>query len=169
MTSRKLLLSLCEFVEDSVKSYPFPSPEEKMQDVRVFLHGLPEEQEAGIFPFVIVRFTDSEIASERDGQTILRDTVLLALGVYAPKDQRQAGLLCAELLDCLRRAIWKKRLLAEVFELVEPLRASCPDSGRQMHRYHWATLETVWNYTWPPKALDNPEISAMCGANPLTL
>ena len=162
-TSRLLLTSLCDFVEDSVRHYPFPSTDGAFRDVRVFLHGLPEEQESEPYPFVIVRWMDGETASEPDGQTILRDTVMLGIGVYSPKDQRQAGILCAELLDCLRRALWRKRLLAERFELVEPLRSSGVESGRQMHRFHLVTIETVWNYAWPPKALDNPDISAMCG------
>lgn len=152
-TSRLLLTSLCAFVERSVADYEFPAPEGGAGDCRVFLHGLPDGLEDDCYPFVIARWLDGQITSLEDGQTILRDTVALALGVYAPKSQAQAGLLCAELLDLLRRALWKERLLASRFELVEPLNAAIPEAGRQMHEYHLATIETVWNYAWPPKAL----------------
>ena len=87
-----------------------------MQPVQVFLHGLPEGQQEGCYPFVIVRWIEGQIELEPDHKTVLHDSVGLALGVYSPVDQEQAGLLLAEMLDCLRRQIWKTRLLAERFD-----------------------------------------------------
>ena len=164
MTLRNLLLDLTGFVSEIVKDYPFPSPDGEWMDCRVFLHGLPENQDDGTYPFVLVRWQEGNIESMEDSKTVLRDTVALVLGVHSPKNQEQAGLLCAELMDCLRRAIWKKRILANSFELVEPLRSTMPEADRQQHRFHMAILETVWNYTWPPKALDDVSISKICGA-----
>lgn len=88
---------------------------------------------------------------------MLHDTVGLALGVYSPADQEQASLLLAEMLDCLRRQLWKTRLLAERFELEGELKASIPTPKQRWHQYHLATLECVWNYTWPPRGLDEVE------------
>ena len=62
-----------------------------------------------------------------------------------------------EMLDCLRRQIWKTRLLAERFELEGELKASIPTPKQRWHQYHLATLECVWNYTWPPRGLDEVE------------
>lgn len=151
-TSRLLLTSLYDFLKETVKGYPFPDPSGKWQDCRVFLHGLPEEQDTETYPFVILRWTDGEISSREDGATIVQDTVALILGVNAPRAQAEAGLLCAELLDVLRYAFWNKRIIASRFELVEPLRAAMPGPEREIHNFHMATIDTVWNYVWPAKA-----------------
>lgn len=151
-TCRLLLSELCAFVEETVAGYPFPSPDGLVQDCRVFLHGLPEDQDSGTWPFIVCRFVDGEVSSEPDGKTTLKDTVALILGVHSPLSQEQAGLLLAELLDLLRAALWRERLLAGRFELEEPVRARVADMEHKVHRFHLATLETTWNYVWPPKA-----------------
>lgn len=153
-TSRLLICELEKFVREAVNDYPFPSPEGNWLDCRVFLHGLPDSQDTDTYPFVIVRWLEGEITSQEDAKTVLTDTVILALGVHSPNSQSEAGLLLAELIDCLRRAFWKKRIIASRFELVEPLRCQIVEQQRQQHRFHLATLETVWNYTWPPKAME---------------
>lgn len=163
-TSRLLLCSLADFVRQAVSGYPFPSPDGPWLDCRVFLHGLPEEQDAGTYPFVVVRWAEGMVESEPDGQTILTDTVALLLGVHAPRAQAEAGLLCAELMDVLRRSIWKRRILAGRFELVEPLKCGIPGQKQQIHRFHMATMELVWNYVWPPKALEEAGQSQLTGA-----
>lgn len=158
MTSRLLLTCLVKLVQEAFADYPFPAPRgEGMQPVQVFLHGLPEGQQEGCYPFVIVRWIEGQIELEPDHKTVLHDSVGLALGVYSPVDQEQAGLLLAEMLDCLRRQLWKTRLLAERFELEGELKASIPTPKQRWHQYHLATLECVWNYTWPPRGLDEVE------------
>lgn len=150
-TARLLLTALKDFVGVTVHDYPFPSPDGPCEDCRVFLHGLPEGQEEGTWPFIVCRFVDGEVTSEAHGKTVLKDTVALILGVHSPASQAQAGLLLAELLDLLRAALWRERLLANRFELQEPMRARVADMERQVHQFHLATLETTWNYVWPPK------------------
>lgn len=150
-TSRLLLNALGDFVGVTVHDYPFPSPDGACEDCRVFQHGLPEDQDAGTWPFIVCRWTDGEVVSESDGKTTLTDTVALILGVHSPASQAQAGLLLAELLDLLRAALWRQRILAGRFEHQEPLRARVADMERQVHKFHLATLETTWNYVWPPK------------------
>ena len=162
-TSRLLLTELAAFVREAVAGYPFPGPSGAWLDCHVYLHGLPDEQDSETYPFVIVRWLTGEVQSEPDAKTVLTDTVVLALGVHAPRSQAEAGLLCAELLDCLRRALWKKRLLASRFELVEPLKAALPGLKQQIHRFHMATLETVWNYVWPPQSLREAGQSQLAG------
>lgn len=150
-TCRLLLTRLCAFVEETVAGSPFPSPDGPPLDCRVFLHGLPEAQEEGTWPFIICRFVEGEVTSESDGKTVLTDTVALILGVHSPASQEQAGLLMAGLLDLLRAALWRKRVLAGRFELQEPLRARVADMEQKVHQFHLATLETTWNYVWPAK------------------
>ena len=150
-TCRLLFTELCAFVEKTVADYPFPSPDGAVSDCRVFWHGLPEEQDAGTWPFVVCRFVDGEVTSEADSKTVLKDTVALILGVHSPVSQKQAGVLLTELMDLLRAALWRERLLAGRFELEEPLRARVADMEQRVHKFHLATLETTWNYVWPPK------------------
>lgn len=164
-TSALLVTELYAFTRTAVADYPFPDPSGKMADCRVFLHGLPDGQDVDTWPFVIVRWLEGEISSEPDAETLCHDTTLLLLGVNSPKSQAEAGILCAELLDCLRYSLWQKRILASRFELQEPLRSSFPEPGRQQHRFHIATIETVWNYAWPPKALNEAGISQLQGGN----
>lgn len=150
-TSRVLMTELASFLRDTVRNYPFPDPSGSWLDCRIFVHGLPEQLEDGVYPFVLVRWMGGEVSSEPDGRTLVKDNVGLFLGVYAPRSQAEAGLLCAELMDCLRRALWKERVLARRFELLEHLTASIPDMRQRLHQYHMATIETVWNYVWPAK------------------
>lgn len=155
-TTRLLLTSLMDFTRTTVKNYPFPDPSGSWQDCRVFLHGLPEGQEDETFPFVIVRWLEGEVGSEPDSESLIKDTVGLFLGVYAPRSQAEAGLLSAELLDVLRHALWKQRIVNRRFQLIEPIRATAPEIRQQVHNYHLATIETVWSYVWPPKAFNDP-------------
>ena len=101
--------------------------------------------------------------SESDAKTVLKDTVGLALGVHSPRSQEEAGLCLAELVDLLRRELWTLRLLAGRFELEEPIRASIPEPKRKWNQFHLATIETVWNYTWPPRGW--AELSPLLGGN----
>lgn len=168
-TSRLLLLALRDFIASAVTGYPFPSPEGKWlesaavggeaglrmrppscRDCRVFLHGLPEGLEEETYPFVLIRWTDGDIL-EQDTWTVARDTVSLILGVHSPRDQEEAGLLLAELLDLLRRAIWKERLLCGQYQQAEAPAAAIPDPERRVHKYHLATIKTVWEYLWPSR------------------
>ena len=149
-TSRLLLSSLFGLVKGAIKNYQFPDPSGKWQDCRVFLHNLPEEQEADTWPFVVVRWVSGNISDEPQSATIT-DTVNLYLGVYSPRSPAEAGLLLAELLDCLRREIWKTRVLNDRFQQVEPLEASSPEPERQIHKFHLATIRTVWEYLWPSR------------------
>ena len=65
MTSRLLLTCLVELVREAFADYPFPAPRgEGMQPVQVFLHGLPEGQQEGCYPFVIVRWIEGQVELE---------------------------------------------------------------------------------------------------------
>lgn len=152
-TTRLLLKEICAAVRGALADYPFPAPDGSWSDVRVFLHGLPQEQGDACYPFVIVRWISGSV-EETAQVTRLRETVGLALGVYASKTQEQAGILLAELLDCLRRSLWKGRILAGRFELEEPVKAEIPTPRTRWNEYHLATIETVWNYVWPSRGLE---------------
>lgn len=149
-TSRLLLTELRDYLAWELADYSFPDPSGSRRDARVFLHDLPDGQEAETWPFVIVRWLEGEVANE-DGATRLTDTVELVVGVYSPNDPAETGLLLAELLDAARRSIWKCRVLARRFEQVEPLKASAVEPGRQVHQYQLAAIRTVWSYVWPSR------------------
>ena len=149
-TTRLLLKEICAAVREALADYPFPAPDGSWSDVRVFLHGLPQEQGDACYPFVIVRWISGSMEEETAQVTRLG----LALGVYASKTQEQAGILLAELLDCLRRPLWKGRVLAGRFELEEPVKAEIPTPRTRWNEYHLATIETVWNYVWPSRGLE---------------
>lgn len=84
------------------------------------------------------------------------------LGVHSPRAHAEAGLLMAELVDCLRRSLWRNPLLADRFSLVEPLKVLTPGlQKQQIHRFHMATIETVWQYVWPPKTLAQAGMSQL--------
>lgn len=153
-TTRLLLKEISAAVREALADYPFPAPDGRWSDVRVFLHGLPQEQGDACYPFVIVRWISGSMEEETAQVTRLRETVGLALGVYASKTQEQAGILLAELLDCLRRSLWKGRVLAGRFELEEPVKAEIPTPRTRWNEYHLATIETVWNYVWPSRGLE---------------
>ena len=153
-TTRLLLKEICAAVREALADYPFPAPDGSWSDVRVFLHGLPQEQGDACYPFVIVRWISGSVESDTPQVTRLRETVGLALGVYASETQEQAGILLAELLDCLRRPLWKGRVLAGRFELEEPVKAEIPTPRTRWNEYHLATIETVWNYVWPSRGLE---------------
>lgn len=153
-TTRLLLKEICSAVREALADYPFPAPDGSWSDTRVFLHGLPQEQGDACYPFVIVRWISGSIESETAQVTRLRETVGLALGIHSPETQEQAGILLAELLDCLRRYFWKGRVLAGRFELEEPVKAEIPTPRQRWNEYHLATMETVWNYVWPSRGLE---------------
>lgn len=163
MTSRLLLLTLEEFLRQAVAGYPFPSPGQGLADVRLFVHALPDNGPgegpgggpddacATCYPFIVLRWLSGSVACAEDGGTVVTDTVALALGVYAPQSQTQAGMLLAELLDATRYALWRARLVGQRFELAEPLEAAIPEPHERWHLFHLATLKTTWTYTWPPR------------------
>ena len=43
------------------------------------------------------------------------------------------------------------------FALEGELKASIPTPRQRWHQYHLATIECVWNYTWPPRGLNEVE------------
>lgn len=150
MTSRLLLCALRDRLSAALAAHPFPAARGAARPARVYLHGLPRELEEACYPFVVLRWSGGEVASEADHRVVLRDSVALALGVHSPDSQEEAGLLLAELLDLLRRVLWTTRLLADRFVLEEPLKAAIPGPRERWNEYHLATLQTSWNYVWPP-------------------
>lgn len=172
-TLRLLLCELHSFLRAEVKNYVFPSPDAAppdaappdtvWQDCRVYLHGLPEEQDDTVYPFVLIRWLGGDVESDESGATHVRDTVALVLGIHSPRAHAEAGLLLAELVDSLRRSLWRNPPLAHRFSLVEPLRVTTPKLQQQVHRFHMATVETVWEYLWPPKTLAQAGMSQIRG------
>lgn len=162
-TLRLLISSLLDLASEAVRNYPFPDPSGKWQEARVFLHDLPDIQEADTWPFVVVRWQEGSIESEIGMGASLSETVNLYCGVYAPRSPAEAGLLLAELLHCIRRKVWQTRILASRFQQIEPLVASSPDADRRAHNFHMATIRTVWQYLWPSR--EQMELTQMLKTN----
>ena len=121
-------------------------------DVRVFLHGLPDAQDDKTYPFVVVRWVEGRIEEGRDG-VLATEIVGMVIGVYAPKNQEQAGIYSAALMDAVRQIVWRARLLARLFDLVPPLRSAIPAPDKRWNQYHMATVEAEFNYRLPSRAM----------------
>jgi hypothetical protein len=93
------------------------------------------------------------LIDEEESRVRGREVVGMVIGVYAPKNQEQAGLISAALLDEVRRIVWRNRLVAEKFELEPPLRAAIPPPEKRWNQYHMATVEAEYNYALPPRGL----------------
>ena len=63
-TTRLLLKEICAAVREALADYPFPAPDGSWSDVRVFLHGLPQEQSDACYPFVIEHIADGSLKTE---------------------------------------------------------------------------------------------------------
>ena len=155
MKSYDLILALRDFLVKELAALSLPDPFSG-HDVspRVFIHNLPDRQTApgetpATYPFIIIRLAEGEAD---DNQCRCIDTVVLAVGVWSPESQEQAGLLTAQTLDFLRISLRAKRLISERFEL-EELSVTQPEPKRQWNEYHLATVNTRWNYTIPRRAV----------------
>lgn len=155
MKSYDLILALRDFLVKELAALSLPDPFSG-HDVspRVFIHNLPDRQTAAgetpaTYPFIIIRLAEGETD---DNQCRCIDTVVLAVGVWMPESQEQAGLLAAQTLDFLRISLRAKRLIDARFEL-EELSVTQPEPKRQWNEYHLATVNTRWNYTIPRRAV----------------
>ena len=148
MKSRELLPAIVACLQEGLASIPFPDPDGGEVAPRVFLHGLPDNQEDACYPFVCVRWADGQW-DESDAAAGAEETVALVLGVYAPQSQEQAGQLLALLLDACVYIVRSNRLLARKFERRMPIRASVPDPERRWNQFHMATVTTTWQYVIP--------------------
>lgn len=155
MKSYDLILTLRDVLREEFAGLSLPDPNTGVDvSPRVFIHNLPDRlSESGdlpaTYPFVIIRLAEGETD---DNQCRCIDTVVLAVGVWAPESQEQAGLLTAQTLDFLRISLRAKRLINERFEL-EEAGFTQPEPQKQWNEYHLATVNTRWNYTIPRRAV----------------
>lgn len=155
MKSYDLILGLRDFLCKELAGLSLPEPSSGLDIApRVFIHNLPDRlSESGdlpaTYPFVIIRLAEGETD---DNQCRCIDTVVLAVGVWAPESQEQAGLLAAQTLDFLRISLRATRIIDERFEL-EELNVTQPEPQKQWNEYHLATVNTRWNYTIPRRAV----------------
>lgn len=155
MRSHELLLALEEVFKKELDGYLFPSDSGE-KPVQVFLHSWPQDQLIDAFPSIVIRWAGSEM--EEDGpQFIIEETIAIGIGVYAPKDQRQAGILLAELNDAVLQILHKysNRLVANRFERSWPILCQQPEPDRKWSEYHAATIVTKWDYPVPVTPLDD--------------
>lgn len=158
MKSRLLLLALEDLFKKELAGYLFPSPDGGEKPVEVFLHSWPQEQLAECFPSIVLRWGGSEMTEEQADAYIV-ETVAIALGVYSPGDQRQAGILLAELNDAVMQILHKynNRIVAGLFEREYPIESQQPSPELKWSDYHAATIVTKWNYRIPITPLEHSE------------
>ena len=155
MKSYDLILSLRDFLRNELAGISLPEPSSGLDIApRVFIHNLPDRRSENgdlpaTYPFIIIRLAEGETD---DNQCRCTDTLILAVGVWAPENQEQAGLLAAQILDFLRISLRAKRLIGGRFEL-EELSITQPEPQKQWNEYHLATVNTRWNYTIPRRAV----------------
>lgn len=155
MKSYDLILALRDFLRKELAVLPLPDPITGFDvSPHVFIHNLPDRQTAAgetpaAWPFAIVRLAEGETD---DNQCRCIDTVVLAVGVWAPESQEQAGLLAVQTLDAIRISLRATRIIGERFEL-EELNVTQPEPRKQWNEYHLATVNTRWNYTIPRRAV----------------
>ena len=155
MKSYDLMLALRDFLRKELAELPLPDPNTGFDvSPHVFIHNLPDRQTAAgeipaAWPFVIVRLDEGETD---DDQCLCIDTVVLAVGVWAPESQEQAGLLAAQTLDAIRISLRATRIIGERCVLDE-LNITQPEPQKQWNEYHLATVKTRWNYTIPRRAV----------------
>lgn len=175
MKTRSLMLAVKAMLVHALEDYPFPIPEVRADvsglageavsgeapalvgkpaasDLKVFLHGLPDEQESGTYPFVCVRWVKGDI-NEGMGSAGCTETLALIIGVHAPQSQEEAGLLLAEALDWIRAALRRNRVVNERYQLNLPLSASIPDYEKRWNEFHMATVFADYDYVIPPTPL----------------
>ena len=117
---------------------------------RVYLHALPENGLPANFPFVVLRFADGETEDVEN-----EDSLLIHVGIHEPDSIREAGLVCLDLADTIRRALWSTRLVDEEYELRFPIRVKMPDQEKKQHEFHMFTVVAQWQYPNNDRALES--------------
>ncbi len=155
MKSYDLILALHSFLFNELAGISLPDPVSR-RDItpRIFIHNLPDRvSETGdppaSYPFVIIRLAGGETD---DALCRCTDTVVLAVGVWSPESQEQAGLLTVQMLDFLRISLRAARIIGKRFEL-EELSVTQPEPHKQWNEYHLSSVNTRWNYTIPRRAV----------------
>lgn len=155
MRSRELLLALEEVFKKELGDYLFPSTLGADQPVRIFLHSWPQEQDEDVFPSIVIRWAGSEM-EEVEQEASIVETIAIAIGVYAPDNQRQAGILLAELNDAVMQILhrYQNRVVAGRFQREWAIESEQPSPERKWSEYHAATIVTKWHYNVPITPLD---------------
>lgn len=158
MRAHKLLLDIKAFLEAALADMPLPDSstgKDALGKAQCFFGNVPDSNEEVLpnrFPFVVIRWTEGEDQENADSNSGV-DTVALILGVYAPDGPGEAELVTAILMDHLRSALMRNRILASMFDLQLPLSSAKPDPEKRQHNYHIATILTRWNFSEPRRPL----------------
>ena len=154
MKSYYLLKELTAVFEREIGDLFFPHADGTDRPLHIYLHAWPQDQTSDVFPSICIRWGGSEMGEE-EAEAHLVDTVAIALGVYAPDNQEEAGLLLAQLNDAVMTTLNKYRLLANQFQRIYPVRSEQPSPDRKWSEYHAATIVTQWDYMVPVTPLYN--------------
>ncbi len=144
MKSEQLLLALENWLTSELAGLELPDPDSTCTTgPEVHLHSLPERGlgDDKSWPFVVARLAAGNTQEEQADES-----VVLGIGVYAPDNQRLAGLLTARVLDTIRAGLMRDRIIGKKFEIILPISFTAPEPGREWNDYHFVTIETQWKY-----------------------
>ena len=148
MKSFYLLKALKDVFLEEIGDLRFPHADGTDRALHVYLHAWPQDQSSDVFPSICIRWAGSEMDEEGPEAKIV-ETVAIAIGVYSPDNQEQAGLLLAQLNDAVMWVVRKHRIVADMFERILPVRSEQPSPDRKWSEYHAATIVTQWDYQIP--------------------
>ncbi|MDR2503774.1 MAG: hypothetical protein LBD82_05255 [Deltaproteobacteria bacterium] len=159
MRAAQLLTDLKAFVERAMRDFELPGSAVPHGPPSVFLGGLPTTGTENLpdrFPFVLILWDNGSDQENETNESV--DETSLVIGLHTPPgangpDAEEAELLCAAVMDHLRLALMRHRLLGGRFELELPLTSAKPDPGKKQHLYHLMTVSAKWRYALPQRLM----------------
>ena len=148
MTPLLLQDAICDFLKGVVGSYLLETNKQSQKAPQVVPSYLPLKGTAEVedFPFVVVR-----LSSEEDTQERAKVMVKIIVGVYAEDIVQGSGDLM-NLLERIRQALFKTRVIAKKFRIEYPFNWEVPDE--QPYPEWVAVITTNWTVPRPIEEVD---------------
>jgi len=153
MTKQELLDALCDFTRDAVKDLLLPvemqEEDEKQPESRppeVYKMGLPDFNQAEKKAPLIIHqiLTGSDVwpqgAPEPDSKAVVRTV----FGIYHP-DSQEGPLALLGLIERLRIALWRKRVIGRQFKLDMKAGADYLIYDKQAPPFYTGEMITTWD------------------------
>lgn len=148
MTPLMLQDALCDFLKGVVGSYLLDTNRQTTKAPQVVPSYLPLKgtTDTADFPFVIVRMSSEEDTGDR-----AKVTVKIIVGVYAEDIAQGSGDLM-NILERIRQALFKKRVIDKRFRIEYPFSWQVPDE--QPYPEWLAVITTNWTVPRPIEEVD---------------
>jgi len=151
MTPLMLQDALCEFLKGVVGSYLLDTNKQVTKAPQVVPGYLPLKgtTDTADFPFTIIRLSSGEDTNER-GKVMVK----IILGVYAEDISQGSGDL-QNIIERIRQALFKKRVIDKRFRIEYPFSWEVPDE--QPYPEWLAVITTNWTVPRPIEEVDYGE------------